>query len=191
MRKWYAFCSLCLIPLLTLFMASGFGFKAANFSVIGNQGGRRAAFLLWGALTGNYFYLYTEKLSDLAGCKDRFLKGTLFAALTCFVTAVGIPYLPEQIPRLSRLHVGISFLAPLFLGLSQVRFLCLLQKKTDCHFRLQWLILSALAAGSLMLLKSIGIVSSMLESFLTIGICLYLWVLHRKIESLSAVLLYF
>lgn len=185
MQKKYAFCSLCLIPFLTLLMASGGRWTATNFSVIGSKGGRRIMFLLWGALTGNYFYFYTDKLLEITGCHDRMLRGFLFTALIFFVTAVGIPYLPEQVPRLSRLHVEISFLAPLFLGLSQVRFLYLLQKKTARKFPAQWLFLSVLAAGSVIFLLSIGIVSSVLEIFITIGVCMYLWLFHRKLKSLT------
>lgn len=61
MQKRYAFCSLCLIPFLTLLMASGFSWTGVNFSVIGSRGGRRWAFLVWGALTGNYFYLHNKR----------------------------------------------------------------------------------------------------------------------------------
>lgn len=181
MPKKYGFYSLCLIPFLTLMLSLGFGLTDTNFSVIGNSGGRRLAFLLWGAVAGNYFYLYTEELLELAGCQDRMLQRFLFVSLIFFITAVGIPYIPEQVPRLSRLHVHISFLAPLFLGLAQVRFLCLLQRKTVGGFLAQWLILAVLAAGSAILFFSIGIVSTVLELFLTLGVCLYLWLLHRKL----------
>ena len=98
MQKRYAFCSLCLIPFLTLLLASGFSWTGVNFSVIGSRGGRRLAFLVWGALTGNYFYLHTRELIELSGCRNRTLERLLFGALVCFVTAVGIPYLPRQLP---------------------------------------------------------------------------------------------
>ena len=104
MQKRYAFCSLCLIPFLTLLMASGFSWTGVNFSVIGSRGGRRWAFLVWGALTGNYFYLHTRELMELSGCRNRTLERLLFGALVCFVTAVGIPYLPRQLPGLSCLR---------------------------------------------------------------------------------------
>lgn len=181
MPKKYGFYSLCLIPALTLMLALGFRLTATNFSVIGSSGGRRLVFLVWGALVGNYFYLYTEDLMELTGCRDRMLQSFLFLALVFFVTAVGIPYIPERIPRLSRLHVQISFLAPVLLGVAQIRFLCLLQKKMDGRFLGQWLLLAVLGAGSALLFFSIGIVSSILELFLTLGICFYLWLLHRKL----------
>lgn len=182
MHKRYGFYSLCLIPFLTLLMASGFSWINTNFSVIGNRGGRRAAFLLWGAFTGNYFYLYTMELMELGGCRDRAARGFLFCALVLFVTAVGIPYLPEQVPGLSRWHVQISFMSPLFLAAAQIRFLIVLQKKYGSGFTLQWAILALLGAGSGILLFSIGIVSTLLEVYVTIGVCLYLRLLDHKLE---------
>lgn len=186
MHKRYAFYSLCLIPLLTLLMSSGFQLTGTNFSVIGNRGGRRLAFLLWGALTGNYFYLYTEKLMELTDCRDWIMEGFLLSSLFFFVTAVGIPYIPEQIPRMSRLHVMISVLAPLFLGLAQLRFLMLLRNKIGESFRVEWIFLAFLGLGSGILFLSIGIVSSLLEIFLILGICLYLFLLHCKLKNLMS-----
>lgn len=180
MHKRYGFYSLFLIPFLTFLMAYGFSWTSTNFSAIGNRGGRRLVFLLWGAFTGNYFYLYTKELMELSNCRDRAVQGFLFGALVFFITAVGIPYLPEQAPGLSRLHVEISFTAPLLLAAAQVRFL-LLQRKGGLKLHIQWLLLGSLGLGSAALLLSIGIVSSLLEIYLTVGICLYLWLFHRKL----------
>lgn len=184
MYKRYGFYSLCLIPLLTFLMASGFQLTSTNFSVIGNRGGRRLAFLLWGALTGNSFYLYTEKLMELTDCRDRMAEGFLFSSLVFFVVAVGIPYVPERLPGMSHLHVEISFMAPVFLGLSQLRFLLFLQKKMNERFLTQWLLLAFLGFGSAFLFLSIGIVSSLLEIFLILGICFYLLLLHHKLKKM-------
>lgn len=186
MYKRYAFYSLSFILLLTLLMAFGFRLTSTNFSVIGSRGSRRLAFLLWGALTGNYFYLYTEKLMELAGCRDWIMESFLLSSLLFFVTAVGIPYIPEQVPEMSRLHVMISFLAPLFLGLAQLRFLLLLRKKIGGNFRTQWFLLAFLGIGSGILFLTIGIVSSLLEIFLIFGICLYLSILHCKLKKLMS-----
>lgn len=176
--------SLCLISLLTFLLASGFSLTDTNFSVIGSRGGRRPLFLLWGALTGNFFYLYTDNLFMQTGCADRLVRGLLWGALFLFVTAVGIPYLPKLLPDLARLHVEISFLAPLFLGASQMRFLHLLQKKAGTVFRMQWIFMGALGMGSAVLFLSIGIVTSLLEIYLIFGICIYLLGLHRKLGEL-------
>lgn len=185
MYKRYAFCSLGLISFLTLLLASGFELTSTNFSVIGSRGGRRLIFLLWGALTGNYFYLYTEKLIEMTDCQDRIMEGFLLSSLFFFITAVGIPYIPEQVPRMSRLHVEISFLAPLLLGISQLRFLLLLQNKIGNNFLSQWFFMVFLGVGSTALFLAIGIVSSLLEIFLILGICLYLLLLHYKLKKLT------
>lgn len=186
MQKRYAFCSLCLIPFLTLLLASGFSWTGVNFSVIGSRGGRRLAFLVWGALTGNYFYLHTRELMELSGCRNRTLERLLFGALVCFVTAVGIPYLPRQLPGLSCLHVGICFTSTLLLAVVQVRFLRILQKKSGGGFGIQWSLLALLGTGVCILLFSIGIISTLLEVYVTVGGCIYLWLLHCKLAGAAA-----
>lgn len=184
MRKRYDFYSFVLIPALTLWMASGFGLTTTNFSVIGNQGVRRLVFLFWGALAGNYFYLYTDWLMERSGCQDHVVQAFLYGALLLLITAVGLPYLPGRVPGMSRLHVLLSFLSPVFLGIAEARFLMLLQRKTDIHFYGLWSVLGVLVLGAVVLLFRIGIVSSLLEIYLTMGVCLYLHILHRKIENM-------
>ena len=100
------------------------------------------------------------------------------------MTAVGIPYLPERFPGLARLHVNISFLSPVLLGVAQARFLYVLQKKSACFFWAQWMILCVLGVEAAILYFIIGIISSLLEILLILGICLYLWLLHQKLEKL-------
>ena len=182
MRRQWELIFLGLLLALTFYLASGYGLTTANFSVIGNQGGRRPAFLLWGALTGNYFYLYTDALMERAGCRDPAARFFLYGALLLLVTAVGLPYLPEQVPGLSRLHVMLSFLAPVSLGLAQLRFLAVLRRERGKLFGASWCIPGTLPAGAVFLLFRIGIVSSLLEVFITLGVCLYLRVLGREID---------
>ena len=71
MRKNYNFYSFFLIPVLTLLLTAGYGLTETNLSVIGNGGGRRGLFLLWGFLSGNYFFLYTEELLEYSGCRGQ------------------------------------------------------------------------------------------------------------------------
>lgn len=169
------------ILVLTFFLASGSGMTAANFSVVGNQGVRRMIFLIWGALVGNYFFLYTDELMEEADCRDLVIRIFLWAALLLFMTAVGLPYLPERVPEISRLHVCFAFLAPAALGAAQVRFLMVLKRKGGFRLGSLWRILGALALGAVFLLVRIGIVSSLLEIFVTLGTCFYLFLLRREI----------
>ena len=71
MGKHYDFCSFFVIPALTFLLAAGNSLTAVNFSVIGNREGQRGIFLLWGAVTGNYFYLYVRDLLKLGRYEDR------------------------------------------------------------------------------------------------------------------------
>ncbi len=183
MQKSYVFCSLCLIPVFTLFLASGCSLTETNFSVIGNEGGRQAAFLSWGALTGNYFYLYSRALMEEAELRDGLTLFLLTASLMLFLTAVGLPYLPQRVPGISRLHVWISFSSMIVMALSQIRLLILLQKMSGVVFGLQWVQQGILYVGSAVLFFGIGIVSSILEIFVTFGICIYLVCLDRKIKD--------
>lgn len=76
----------------------------------------------------------------------------------------------------------LSFLAPVSLGLAQLRFLAVLRRERGKLFGASWCILGTLAAGAVFLLFRIGIVSSLLEVFITLGVCLYLRVLGREID---------
>lgn len=184
MRKQLGLGLMGLITAMTLGLTYGFGLTKTNFSVIGNQEERRLLFLLWGALVGNYCYLYMEKLMRQVKCTDWLVRGFLLASLFLLVMGVGLPYLPQRFPRISRLHVMLSFFAPVCFGISQFRFLCLMQKKTGNIWRTQWYMQLILGIGSFYLLYSYGMVTSLLEIFLTVGLCLYLCILHGKLEKI-------
>ena len=174
----------CLILILTVCLSFDSGLTETNFSVIGNRQERKLLFLTWGALVGNFYYLYMEDLMRQVECTDRMVRTFLLASLFFLMTGIGLPYLPKKVPGLSRLHVLLSFLAPVCMAVSQIRFLLLLQKQTGTIWKEQWCMQLFIGLGSFALLFGIGMVSSLLEIFLTAAVCLYLVLLRRKLEKI-------
>lgn len=187
MRKGYFgyFGFFCLILVLTICLSFGFGLTETNFSVIGNRQDRKLLFLSWGALVGNFYYLYMEELMQQVECTDKMARTFLLASLFLMMTGIGLPYLPKKAPGFSRLHVLLSFLAPVCMAVSQIRFLLLLQKRTGTIWKQQWCMQLFIGAGSFALLFGIGMVSSLLEIFLIAAVCLYLVFLRRKLEKIK------
>ena len=184
MRKGYDFFSFFVIPALTLLLAAGYELTETNFSVIGNREGRRGLFLLWGAAAGNYFYLYVKELIEFGGCRDRLLTVCLFLSFTFFLCGVGLPYLPGKVPVLSKLHVWASFLGPFFLFLCLYRFLALLEKREGVCLRGEKLFQLGTAGISAFLYLKIGMVTGLLELFVTCSVCVYLAALQYKLEKI-------
>lgn len=182
MRRIRQFLSVFFLPLLTLLLASGYSLTGTNLSVIGNTS-RFIPFLLWGALTGISFYLFTDRLFEMTACQDFLARAFLTLSLYLFMAAVGLPYLPGILPVLSRLHVQISFLAPLFLCLSQVRFLIFLEKTYGFRFPSLWIFQFVLALGSALIFLGLGMVTSLLELYVILGASVYLRLLARALEK--------
>lgn len=174
-----------LILVLTVWLVWGFSLTKTNFSVIANKDGRRMLLWCWGAFVGNFCYLYMDRLMQMADCRDWLVRSFSLASLFLLVAGVGIPYLPKVLPRLARLHVGISFLSPVCFGISQSRFLYLMQRKLGRIWRIHWCLQILLGTVSVGLLLGLGMVTSLLEIVLTVGFCLYLWSLHGKLEKCS------
>ena len=184
MWKKYGINSLVIISLLTIFLVRDFGLTDTNFSVIGNKEGRKLLLLLWGAFVGNFFFLYMDMLMRVVNCMDCVTRVFLLASLFFLVIGVAIPYLPEQFPVLAKYHVGCSFLAPVCFGIAQTRFLYVLQKKTGELWKSQWCIQLSISIISLWMLFLWEMVTSLLEIFLTFGMCLYLFSLYNKLEKI-------
>ena len=154
-----------MIPALTFLLAAGNSLTAVNFSVIGNREGQRGIFLLWGAVTGNYFYLYVRDLLKLGRYEDRWTELSLFIALALFLCGIGLPYLPRKVPILYRLlHVA--------------------ERREGIRLRgLKGFQLSVAAVSAWIYFRA-GMVSSLLEMFVTFSTCVYLALLQGKLEKI-------
>lgn len=184
MRKNYNFYSFFLIPVLTLLLTAGYGLTETNLSVIGNGGGRRGLFLLWGFLSGNYFFLYTEELLEYSGCRDRLALSFLRLSFLCFLCGIGIPYLPQTVPLLSRIHVYAAFGGSTLLFMTLYRFARTLEKTYGCRQRDLKLMLLFPGVLSFFLLWKVGMISSLLEICLIFSVCILLPLFQRKIEKI-------
>lgn len=156
-RGKYDLFTIYLVPGLTIFLASLGNWFDTNLSVLGNTGGRRGLLMLWGWITGIYYYrymLYLFQLGRYRGAAGRWL---LAAAGIFIMTAVVIPYLPEQEPGEAALHVILAFFSPILLAAALVAFLRDLSVKNRRLFREAWGAMWGIAALSLVLLFAAGL----------------------------------
>ena len=148
-----------LIPLYTLLFTHDTRWFTTNFSVIAAARDQRHGFFLWGMLVGVYLLCVLLPLS-----------------------AVVLPYTPDELPKIADLHVICAFTASCLLVLSL--FLLLLQKARQDRQRywdcMKWLGVTVLL--SLVLFAMVGIISSALEIFFVLSTTLLarrLWYLER------------
>ena len=163
MKFWAYF----LIPVYTVLFTRGYNWFTTNFSVIGNFFDKRRSFFLWGVLVGSFFYIIHRKV------KSRLTLNPVWgrmvpAALALLFFAITTPYLPEELPLKSVLHIIFAFLSALLVLL----FLLLViwsQYQIYPHvyrrYLYGWL---AIVCGSVLLLAAAGIISSALEIYVTL-----------------------
>ena len=145
-----------IIPAYTILFVKGYGWFTTNFSVIGNYLHRKDAF---------YYSLRTAIRLMKQKPKGTFLVPSSLVLLFCAITT---PYLPEEMPFKSFLHIIFAFMAAVLL-LASLFLIILKEYRTDpsrygsCLFA--W---AGIVAGSAFLLILVGIVSSALEIYFTI-----------------------
>ena len=158
-----------LIPLYTLLFTHDTRWFTTNFSVIAAARDQRHGFFLWGMLVG--VYLLCVLFSYI-----------LTGGFLLLLSAVVLPYTPDELPKIADLHVICAFTASCLLVLSL--FLLLLQKARQDRQRywdcMKWLGVTVLL--SLVLFAMVGIISSALEIFFVLSTTLLarrLWYLER------------
>lgn len=155
-----------IIPIYTLLFTRGYSWFTTNFSVIGNLVDKKLAFFIWGILVGGYFFLIFRKLKmqiDLLPACSKLIP----AALILLFCAITTPYLPDEMPLKSFLHIVFAFLAAVLL-LAFLFLVCWSQYRLFPGRYLPFLIgLAGIVSVSASLLVLVGIVSSILEIFVT------------------------
>lgn len=174
---------LAFICFYTILLASTAGWTDTNLSVIGNFYDRKLAFLFWGIFTGFYFFNYTRKLFLLAGYHGRLSKILLFLSMLLLIFSVTTPYLPEELPLQSQLHILFAFVSPLLLTASLFLFLLFLTKSTRKLCRPLWYVLTIILCISVLLLFQLGFVSSLLEIFVVISTSIFLKLLTVTVQK--------
>ena len=156
-----------IIPGYTILFVKGYNWFTTNFSVIGNIIHRKDAFVLWGILVGAYFYItlrsIVRKMKERPG--GTFLIPFSLGLLFCAITT---PYLPDELPLKSFLHIIFAFLAAACLVFCLFLIIWQLWLAEPEIYRPYMKALLAITAGSGFLLILVGIVSSALEIFFTI-----------------------
>lgn len=156
-----------LIPLYTLLFTHDTRWFTTNFSVIAAARDQRHGFFLWGMLVG--VYLLCVLLPVMAALpRPLWPRLCLLGGFLLLLSAVVLPYTPDELPKIADLHVICAFTASCLLVLSL--FLLLLK----------WLGVTVLL--SLVLFAMVGIISSALEIFFVLSTTLLarrLWYLER------------
>ncbi|KMW16814.1 hypothetical protein [Enterocloster citroniae] len=156
-----------LIPAYTILFTRGYNWFTTNFSVIGNLIDRKLAFFLWGVMVGVYYYMIYRAIRKQIRLKPLATR-LLPAALLLLFCAVTTPYLPEQLPLKSFLHIIFAFVSTVLL----LVFLALVSwsqyPSAPRAYRPFLLGLAVIVVVSAVLLAVAGIVSSALEIFLTV-----------------------
>lgn len=172
-----------LIPAYTLLFAGGKHWLDTNFSVLALLGtGQFWGFVLWGTLLAAYFLvMLTLICRTLEGCTWVVCAGTL--ACLCLAGAMLLPYLPEHFPKAAQAHILLAFSACVLLMLALLMILIRCCRISRKYRELIW-VWAAIAAGSGILLGTVGMVSSALEIWFVITTALLirsLW-LRRTAE---------
>lgn len=175
----YDLFTLYLIPGTTVLLASLDSWTGANLSVLGNRAGNKALFALWGFATGIYYCVYIRYLFYIGRYRNAAGRALVYTAAACLLTAVMIPYMPEQYPVKADLHVLLAFFSPVILGAGIIGFLRFLSSRDREKYRGAWRILWIMAACALLFLLEAGVITSLLEIFLVTGLCGYLRYMER------------
>lgn len=160
------FFTFIVIPGYTLLFVRNFNLFTLNFSVIGNLLGRKRAFVVWGIMTGLYFYRVLKEVSGGLNLPKRAGRLTDAALLFLFF-AVATPYLPDELPFKSFLHIVFALCSSLCLILYLHAASVRLYRFDPQAGQLALLCLGGILAVSAALLLSVGIISSALEIFFT------------------------
>lgn len=171
-----------LIPIYTVLFTRGYGWFTTNFSVIGNIMDKKLAFLTWGLMVGLYFYLVYRSIAKymaLHSLTARLIPG----ALLLLFFAITTPYLPDEMPFKSFLHIVFAFVSTVLL-LAFLLSVCWQQYRADPGaYRPYLAALAVIAVVSAGLLALAGIVSSALEIFITVTTVLLSRRLTRRLAA--------
>lgn len=158
-----------IIPFYTFLFARGYGWLTTNFSVIANSVKGGIGFAIWGILIGLYLYLIHRKLKTVltlpTGC--RILLPVSLVLLFCAVTT---PYLPNDMPLKASLHILFAFVFGVSILLYFLWIILIQYRQSPNRYRPLFTAILGIIVGSCFLFLIAGIVSSALETFMTITI---------------------
>lgn len=156
-----------IIPVYTILFTKGYNWFTTNFSVIGNIFDKKLAFVVWGIIVGWYFYMIDRRIKSLTPL-GRISSGLVPSALALLFCAITTPYLPEELPLKSFLHIIFAFVSTVLL-LLYLASVIWTRRCLSPRVRRRYLAgLFSIIIISLALLDLAGIISSALEIFVTL-----------------------
>ena len=174
-----------LLPAYTLLFAGSNGWFDTNFSVLAVGGLEQyQSFVLWSLVTAVYFgVLLIQVMAVLSPTRRLAVRVLLGAALFQLIFGVLLPYLPEQFPRLSTVHIMLCFSTSVFMMAALlVTILELYQRERERYRSVMhgwWRIV----VGSGILFFLAGMVSSALEIYFVLSAALLCRRLYRLQEE--------
>ena len=172
------------IPLYTLLFTHDTRWFTTNFSVIASLRDHRHGFFLWGMLVGGY--LLCTLLPAIRRLARRPLPpaAALILGFLLLLAGVILPYTPDTLPKLARLHMICALLACVLLTVCMLLLLWPLARRDWGRWGeyLKWLLATIAGSAALFLLP--GFITSALEIFFTLSCTLLarrLWYLSRKV----------
>lgn len=164
MRKLFTY---LVIPAYTVLFTRGYGWLTTNFSVIGNLLDKKHSFFLWGVTVGVYFWLTDRRIKSHLSL-GPVISRLIPAALALLFCAITTPYLPEELPLKSFLHIIFAFISTVLLLLYLAAVAWDRSRLDPARFRPFLAALAAIVLVSAVLFAVAGIISSALEIFITI-----------------------
>lgn len=122
-----------LIPLSTYFFVGDAHLARTNLSSIGNTGGNRPQFILWGGLCAAFFSMAFKLLYALLGCKNRAIRYIPRVACLTLVFTVLIPFLPDADPASAWMHNNCAY-ATALLAVAAITLFIVELRRLDKRF---------------------------------------------------------
>lgn len=100
----YGVLACVIVPLYTLLFAARGGLLSSNLSKTGNLPGNQIRFILWGVICACCFFIFANRLHELAALRSTAARAMMRTASVLLVLTALIPCLPEQYPLCAQLH---------------------------------------------------------------------------------------
>lgn len=170
-RLFWDFYCFILIPVYTILFTTNTNWFTMNFSVIGYHLDRKFAFVVWGILISIFdYYMLDQLLKKSEDKSNRFKRFCLNTTQILLIFAVTTPYLPQEMPLKSFLHIIFAFFSALMLLLCIKQVIDGLFKHKDKKLYFRYMCgLGFIVYISFLLLVLVGIVSTVLEIFITVS----------------------
>ena len=157
-----------IIPLLTLWLARGTQYLHSNFSTIRSAFERQLEFSLWCLITGLYFFISIRRLYQNFSSANHL---PAIAAGLLLASAL-FPYLPEDLPVLSLLHLLTAFTSSVLLYYCLLNLSLTLYEREPALGRPALLLLIASISFCLAAWAYSGIINTAMEICLVFTACL-------------------